>query len=420
MHYATFSLSFTPSRLNRPPKAEAAWTCGNGAKRNGKSFCSLGSRVPPAHIPRPHALDAASHPWRTEYDALGRPRKTHRPSGHYETYGYDDLGHRTAFWNAEFNPMTWGVDAQGRVTSITNAINKVTRFGYNPDGTLGWRIDGNRKRTKYGYDALNRLVTVTNFGDWKASFDHDANGNVTLATNAAARVTFGYDAMNRLTASTQSVQAASSVVGYAYDLNGNRTNLVYPGGLNVGYLYDAENRLESVTVSGTPLAAPISTSFSYDSASRMTNIRYPNSANSSFGYDAESRVSSFSHSIVHGNTHNIFAARVIWRDPRGYKTTEFHTTGLAPALIEGEQRFTNNEADQTTQIDQRDSWLGGELNQWYHRKYTYNDNGCMTVERVSSPPPHHSGRRPFQRVGLRQPPLVELEQFLQISQSRIL
>jgi RHS repeat-associated protein len=43
----------------------------------------------------------------------------------------------------------------------------------------------------------------------------------------------------------------------------------------------------------------------------------------------------------------------------------------------------HNDADQLTKITQRDSWLGGELNQWYKREYGHDDNGCLTQEYVS-------------------------------------
>jgi RHS repeat-associated protein len=165
------------------------------------------------------------------------------------------------------------------------------------------------------------------------------------------------------------------VVQNSYDLNGNRTNIVYPGGLSVSYTYDAENRLESVTTEYAENTE--SFSFGYDSASRMTNIVYPNGVNSTFGCDAESRVTNY--------THGSFISRSIVRDPRGYKSTENIISGLEPEMIEGEQRFTNDAADRITHIDQRDTWLGGELNQWYERSFSYDDNGCLTQENVTRP-----------------------------------
>jgi RHS repeat-associated protein len=99
--------------------------------------------------------------------------------------------------------------------------------------------------------------------------------------------------------------------------------------------------------------------------------------NSSFGYDAESRVTNY--------THGSFISRSIIRGPRGFKTHENIAAGLSPSISEGEQKMVHNDADQLTKITQRDSWLGGELNQWYDRNYTYDNNGCLTQENVSRP-----------------------------------
>jgi RHS repeat-associated protein len=189
---------------------------------------------------------------------------------------------------------------------------------------------------------------------------------------------FAHDSMNRLSSSLISVDSRSFAVTNSYDLNGNRTNIVYPGGLSVSYTYDAENRLESVTTEYAENTE--SFSFGYDGASRLTNIVYPNGVDSFFGYDAESRVTS----LIHNNGSN-FVERSIVRDPRGFKTTENIISGLEPEMIEGEQRFTNDAADRITHIDQRDTWLGGELNQWYERNFSYDNNGCLTQENVTRP-----------------------------------
>jgi hypothetical protein len=45
----------------------------------------------------------------------------------------------------------------------------------------------------------------------------------------------------------------------------------------------------------------------------------------------------------------------------------------------------NDDADRLTKIAQRDTWLGGELNQWDARHDSYDDNGCLTQEAVTRP-----------------------------------
>ncbi len=308
-------------------------------------------------------VDALSKGWKTEYDELGRMKKSFRPSGNYEEYGYDDLGNRTHFWNAEFKPMTFGMDAQGRVTNITNAINNATSFDYDASGNLSRRTAADLKVTDYGYDPLNRLIAITNESVEVASFDHDGNGNVMSLENDEATITLGYDEMNRLTASTQSVDSVTHIVGYQYDLNGNRTHVAYPGGTNAVYVYGDGNRLESVDLSAFGVTPAVS--FNYDGANRLTNIVYPNSVNSTFGYNDNGQVTS----IKHGG----FVDRDIHRNTLGFKHTETIDAGIKPTVPTTHRSIkTHNDADQLTS-----EWVQEGTNE-YTVTYDYSDNGCLT------------------------------------------
>ena len=96
---------------------------------------------------------------------------------------YNALSYRTVFWNAERHPIRFGINAQGRVIAITNAIGKVTSFTFDDAGNLTDREDAKNEVTHYAYDSLNHLVAITNEGVWKASFEHDPNGNITEISN---------------------------------------------------------------------------------------------------------------------------------------------------------------------------------------------------------------------------------------------
>ena len=285
-----------------------------------------------------NTIDAASKHWTTEYNPLNRPVAAIRPSGATEQFVYDAMGNRIGFYNAEGKPITFGFDAQGRVTAITNAINKVTSFAYDANGNLVQRTDAKGQTTAYQYSSMNRLTNVVNQGLSKASFVYDGNGNIVSQASPLALSSFSYDPMNRLSSSLISVNSRSFAVTNSYDLNGNRTNIVYPGGLSVGYSYDAENRLSGVAVSA-PSEPLREFSFAYDGASRLTGMSYPNGVNSSFGYDAENKVVSYNHGT--------FLNHAITRDPRGFKTQEDISAGLIPNFTNSlHQTRTHNDADQ--------------------------------------------------------------------------
>ncbi len=303
-------------------------------------------------------IDAASNSWKTEYDALSRPIKTIRPSGTEEQTGYNALGYRILFTNAEGKVISFGLDAQGRVTSITNAINNVTSFDYDLNGNLVQRTDAEGKTTDYSFDEMNRLTNVIHEGTWKALFEYDLNGNNVAQASPLASLSLEYDSMNRLESSLISVNSRSFAVTNAYDLNGNRTNIVYPGGLTVSYEYDEENRLESVDLSDFGLST---FDFSYDGASCLTNIVYPNGVSGDYVYDAESRILEYAYSSGSNN----FLRHVIQRDPRGLKIIEDVYEGLLPNFTnEVHQTRTHNDADQLL--------TAGDLT------HSYNDNGCLT------------------------------------------
>ena len=162
--------------------------------------------------------------------------------------------------------------------------------------------------------------------------------------------------MNRLASSSQTVHAVSFAVRNGYDLNGNRTHIVYPGGLAVSYAYDAENRLAGVSVRHAGGAE--SFALGYDGAGRLTSLAYPNGIAAAFGYDAESRLTSFDHGGL--------VAHTLFRDARGFKTGEDIVAGLAPDCTNAlSQTRTHNDADQLTAA-------GAE-------SYTYDENGCLTL-----------------------------------------
>ena len=96
----------------------------------------------------------------------------------------------------------------------------------------------------------------------------------------------------------------------------------------MGYEYEADNRLQSVTTKYMNNTNPIS--FGYDSTSRLTGISYPNGVNSMFGLDGEGRVAS----IEHGS----FVDRTIQRNVLGFEETELidaEKFGIALASIGG-------------------------------------------------------------------------------------
>ena len=113
-------------------------------------------------------------------------------------------------------------------------------YTYQPNGNVSQIVDATRSETlNYTYDELNRLDTVS--GAYSLNHDYNSIGNLTAKGTAA--YTYGNSAHKH------AVTALSTGESYAYDANGNMITRV-EGGLTYTQVFDAENRLISVTVSG--------------------------------------------------------------------------------------------------------------------------------------------------------------------------
>ena len=102
---------------------------------------------------------------------------------------------------------------------------------------------------------------------------------------------------------------------FHYDLNGNLTNLIYPGGRNVYYAYDALNHMTNVTD-----WASRKTSLTYDLAGRLTSITRPNGTQRIIGYDVADQTTNITEKAANGN---IIAYYKLGWDNAARMATEF-------------------------------------------------------------------------------------------------
>lgn len=177
----------------------------------------------------------------TEYDSLNRPIRTIDPLGHATETMYD---------------------AVGNTRVLTAANGEVTLFTY---------------------DGLNRTKSINYVADGQTvTYAYDALGNTRMMSDSMGVTRYDYDDFYRL---TEVINAFNEPVRYAYDLNGNRTQLTYPDGKVVNYVYDADNRLTTVTdwLSST-------TNYEYDIVGRLISTTLPNGVIATQQYDKANRL----------------------------------------------------------------------------------------------------------------------------------
>lgn len=174
-------------------------------------------------------------------------------------------------------------DAASQVTQVRTGFgtadeaNEVTTT-YRNNGQPETATDANGNRTTYVYDGHDRLSRTrmpdpstpgtSSTTDYE-ELTYDAGSNVTnRRLRDAANIGFSYDAMNRLTA--KDLPGAEPDVSYSYDLLSRMTGASMSGH-SLSFTFDALGRnLTQVGPQGTA-------GYQYDAAGRRTRLTYPGS-----------------------------------------------------------------------------------------------------------------------------------------------
>jgi RHS repeat-associated protein len=274
-------------------------------------------------------------------------------SGSKITYGYDSQGRKTSMVSAQGNalscsgsgcdPYRWvyAYDNADHVTSVADPLGNTTTYHFDAAGNLDWRKDARLKTTAfaylpgghirqvtppiggssvYTYDGAGNLKTVTDQLSHVTTYDYFGNNQVKSVTDPLSRVwSWVYDvpngratqtlpsgqkieqnvdALSRLTsvkyyASSGSLDPNTPQVSYAYDANGNRTQLS-SSTQTTSYGYDPMNRMCWAFVGSSSAAcgsAPASsTSYTYDDAGNLTKRQYPDGTKTFYQYDNDDRL----------------------------------------------------------------------------------------------------------------------------------
>jgi RHS repeat-associated protein len=282
--------------------------------------------------------DALSHTMQSVYDDAARRIKTIYPDQSTESVTYDVLGRPTAKTDQAGKVTQWSYDALGRLVSVTDALGQVTSYSYDELGNRLTQTDANQHTTSFVYDQLGRRIQRSLPLGQSESYSYDTTGNLTSKMDFNGHATtYSYDNMNRLTAMTAdaffaqgacaggacgttqvsytytptgrraSMTDASGTTSYTYDRvdrplvkstpfgdvrsfwdrAGNQLSLNSPSvsfGASMSYIYDADNRLASVT------DAVGSTNYSYDAVGNLSGVTYPNGVSTSYAYNTLNRL----------------------------------------------------------------------------------------------------------------------------------
>ena len=242
------------------------------------------------------STDANQHQTIYKYDLDNEVTEVDRADGSTVKTGYDANGNVQTQTDGLTHQVTYGYDPLNRKTSTTDALNRVTSYSYDAAGNLTSLLDPLNQTTSYRYDVGNQLLGVT-YSDGRTpnvSYSYDALGRRLGMQDGTGSSSYSYDSLGRL---TQSTNGATAQLKYGYDLKGQLTSLVYPGGVNtVTRTYDDAGRLNTVQ---DWLAH--TTTFKFDPNSNLFEQDYPNSTIAALTYNAADQLTGITDSLSGAN-----------------------------------------------------------------------------------------------------------------------
>jgi RHS repeat-associated protein len=239
-----------------------------------------------------NSVDPAGRSTAFVYDALNRKIQTLLADGTSQITSYDAIGRRTAETDAATNTTAFGYDSLGRLTSVTNALGLITTYTYDELGHQIGQTDANNHTTTFEYDPLGRRTKRTLPGGQSESYTYSLSGFVASKTDFNGyTTTYQYDLMDRLLEKVPDSRRGEATVSFGYNALGMRTNMVDAVGTTL-YSYDARNRLVQKTRTwSASVHAPALTetlSYAYDANGNLTNIASANANGASVAYEFDS------------------------------------------------------------------------------------------------------------------------------------
>ncbi|HYH10093.1 MAG TPA: FG-GAP-like repeat-containing protein [Thermoanaerobaculia bacterium] len=214
------------------------------------------------------------------FDAFGRLVGTQSGTSS-EAYDYDGghlAGHRDAS-HTTFNTLYF-YDAADRLAAVKKLVAGgpavVTSYEYDTHGNLTLVVDPNGNRTTYLFDDFGQMLRETSPVSGITTHSYDLAGNVITTTTAATTTTRTYDALGRALTSMSNRGGESEQTGWQYDAGvngvGRLTSMTDPAG-SATYRYDRRGLLieTAKTLSGTTYV----TKFAYDADGNRSQITYP-------------------------------------------------------------------------------------------------------------------------------------------------
>ena len=243
------------------------------------------------------------------YDSLNRVTSELRAVGTaqaqtYATYTYGADSEQTSVADANGNLTTTIYDGFDRVSQVeypspsngtVSNTSDYDAYGYDAQSNMiSHRLrDGNVM--SIAFDALNRKTSESVAGAAPVYITYDLLNRPTMyaPSPSATMDAITYDKAGRITGETTGAYPMT----YAYDADGDRTQITYFDGNSITYAYNAADQLTTVQSPQSTGSAALLASYTYDAMGRRIGVARGSGTTTAYGYDGLSRLSSLSHSL---------------------------------------------------------------------------------------------------------------------------
>jgi RHS repeat-associated protein len=231
--------------------------------------------------------DPRSKVYGQTFDSLGRlTRQTDEETNQVNLTlnGKDEV---TAYSDPRSLNTTYVRDGFGEVIQRTSPDTGMTVYHYSAAGKVTQVTDGRGVVTNLTYDNAGRLLTkqypAATAENITVTWDATASGNkgvgrITRIDDASGSVEYTYNVLGQVTQEKKTTSAVVYTVAYAYDLDGNVTQITYPSGRIVTYGRDSVGRISGVTTKKDSGSSPVTLAMSvtYEPFGPLTSLTYGN------------------------------------------------------------------------------------------------------------------------------------------------
>lgn len=223
----------------------------------------------------------------------------------YATYTYNGNGTQATVTDANGNKSLLTYDGRDRLSQM-NFPSPSSPGSWSGTDYEVYDYDGNGNRTymrrrdgqviNFTFDALNRNTVKDVPGSSNdVYYGYDARGLQLYArfgSSSGYGVTTTFDGFGLEATSTDNTSGVSRTLTYAFDADGNRSQLTFPDGNYFVFGYDGMDRMASIAENGSTNVAGIS----YNAAGSRSSLT--GGGTTSYGYDGIGRLSSLSHDLA--------------------------------------------------------------------------------------------------------------------------